>query len=69
MNSSPRLAAAEELRQSVVLVDILEQQMLDLKALREEVAAAESAAAMKKKHQPPQNAKIWDHARKYKLVD
>jgi len=58
MSNSPRSAATEQLRERVVLVDILEQQMLDLKALREEVAAAESAAAIKKEHEPRQNAKI-----------
>jgi hypothetical protein len=55
MIKSPRSAAAEESRERVILVDdVLEQQMLDLKALRKEVAAAESAAAMKSKHELPQ---------------
>jgi hypothetical protein len=33
----------------VVFIDILKQQMLDLKALRKKVAEAESASAAKKK--------------------
>ena len=52
MIRSPRPAAAEQSRERVVLVDILQQQMLDLKALRKEVAEAESAAAKKRKHGP-----------------
>ena len=52
MIKSPPAAAAEQSRERVVLVDILAKQMLDLEALRKEVAAAESVAAMKKKHEP-----------------
>jgi len=69
MIKSPPSAAAEQSRERVVLVDILAQQMLDLEALRKEVASAERAAAMKKKHEPPQNAKIWSDARKCKSVE
>ena len=52
MIKSPPSAAAEQSRERVVLVDILAQQMLDLEALRKEVAAAESAAAINEKHEP-----------------
>jgi hypothetical protein len=49
MSKSPRLAVAEQSRERVVFVDILKQQMLDLKALRKKVAEAESASTAKKK--------------------
>jgi hypothetical protein len=56
MIRSPRPAAAEQSRERVVLVDILQQQLLDLKTLRKKVAKAESAAAKKRKHErTPQN--------------
>jgi hypothetical protein len=58
MIKSPRSAAAEQSHERVVLVDFLEQQMLDLKALRKEVAAAERAAAVMKKDESRQDAKI-----------
>ena len=44
MIKSPRSVAAEQSREHVVLVDNLEQQKLDLEALRKEVSAAESVA-------------------------
>jgi len=69
MIKPPRSAAAERSQKRVVIVDILEQQMSDLKALRKEVAEAERAAATKRKHEPPQNANIGNDARKCKLVD
>jgi hypothetical protein len=41
MNKSPHSAAAEKPRRRVILIDILKQQMSDLRALRKEVAEAE----------------------------
>ena len=41
MSKSPHSTAPEESRERVVFVDILEKQMLDLEALRDEVAKAE----------------------------
>jgi hypothetical protein len=58
MIKSPRSAVAERSHERIVLVDFLEQQMLDLRALRKEVAAAESAAAVMKKDESRQDAKI-----------
>ena len=51
MSKSPRSAAVEQSRERFVFVDILKQQMLDLKVLHKKVAEAESAnaAAAKKK--------------------
>jgi hypothetical protein len=52
MSKSPRSTAAEQSRKRVVFIDILKQQMLDLKALRKKVAEAESAVAAKRKRTP-----------------
>jgi hypothetical protein len=43
MRKSPRSAAVYRPRERVVVIDILKQQMLDLQALRKEVAEAERA--------------------------
>jgi hypothetical protein len=48
MGRFPR-STPEQSRKRVVFIDILKQQMLDLKALRKKVAEAESASAAKKK--------------------
>ena len=45
MSKSPPSAVAEQLPRQVVLIDILRQQILDLEALRKEVAEAEKRAA------------------------
>jgi hypothetical protein len=57
MIKSPRSAAPEQSRERIVLVDALEQQMLDLKALRKEVAAAERAAAVKRRYKVGSNVR------------
>jgi hypothetical protein len=49
MRKLPRSAASEKLRERVVYIDILKQQMLDLEAVRKELAQAESRAAALKR--------------------
>ena len=44
MSKLPRLAATEKSRERIVVIDPLRQQMLDLEALRREVADAEMRA-------------------------
>ena len=49
MNKSPHSIPPEKPRERVVYVDILEQQMLDLEALRDEVAEAEQHLTSKQR--------------------
>jgi hypothetical protein len=44
MSKPARLAATEKSRERIVVIDLLRQQMLDLEALRREVADAEMSA-------------------------
>jgi hypothetical protein len=44
MSKPARLAATEKSRERIVVIDLLRQQMLDLEALRREVADAEMRA-------------------------
>jgi hypothetical protein len=53
MSKSPRSAAADQSRERVVFIDILKQQMLDLKVLRKVVAETASAAKKKRKNGRP----------------
>jgi hypothetical protein len=47
MSKCPHTAATETSRERVVFIDILEQQMLDLEALRKKVAEAERRAELR----------------------
>jgi len=47
MSKSPPSAVAEQLPRQVVLIDILRQQILDLEALRKEVAEAEKRGGVR----------------------
>ena len=47
MSKSPPSAVAEQLPRQVVLIDTLRQQILDLEALRKEVAEAEKRGGVR----------------------
>jgi len=47
-NKSPRSIVGKRLPRQVVVIDILEQQMLDLQALRKKVAEAEKRRQVRK---------------------
>jgi hypothetical protein len=47
-NKSPRSIVGTQLPRQVVVIDILEQQMLDLQALRKKVAEAEKRRQVRK---------------------
>jgi hypothetical protein len=62
MRKLPCLATADKLRERVIFIDMLKQQMLDLEALCEEVAEAERRSKVREDSQLPASAHLRPHA-------